>query len=89
MPFAKWLEWQISIGVKAMLIDTLREISKELGSLPSRKDTLTKCITQKLNNSKELYQHQIRKAYEYLLMRDNLKVVKTLARESKKKKTGV
>ena len=72
-----------------MLIDTLREISKELSSLPSRKDTLAKCIAQKLNNSVELYQHQIRKAYEYLLMRDNLKVVKTLARERKKRNTGV
>ena len=57
----------------------------ELKVIPSRKETLEKCVQNRLANSEDIYNEQIRLAYSYLLSRDNLKVAKTIVRENKKK----
>ena len=53
--------------------------------IPPREETLKKCIQNRLLNSEDIYNEQIRLAYKYLLSRDNLKVAKTIVRENKKK----
>ena len=67
-----------------MLSKIARQIYVELLGVPSREETLERCIKGKLDNTDELYNKQIELAYNYLMSRDNLKVVKTIARESKK-----
>lgn len=63
----------------------VQELAIKIKSLPSRQETLVKCIEEKLAHSEDMYNSQIQEAYNYLLSRDNLKVVKTIAREDKKK----
>ena len=70
-------------------IKIVNELHLILTTLPKRKETLTSCIVDKLSHSEEMYNQQINDAYKYLLSRDNLKVVRTLAKENKKKKKGV
>lgn len=67
-----------------MLSKIARQIYVELLGVPSREETLERCIKERLDNTDELYNRQIELAYNYLMSRDNLKVVKTMARESKK-----
>lgn len=66
-------------------IQVVKDLATRLDTLPSRKETLRKCVEEKLLHSEEMYLKQINDARDYLLSRDNLKVVKTIARENKKK----
>jgi len=61
------------------------ELATKIENLPSRKETLEKCVEEKLLFSDTMYKEQIEESKKYLLSRDNLKVVKTIARENKKK----
>lgn len=63
----------------------VNDLNLRLKTLPKRKETLVKCIQDKLLHSEDMYNEQIQAAYKYLLSRDNLKVLKTIARENKKK----
>ena len=63
----------------------VNDLATKLNSLPSRQETLKKCIQEKLQYSEEMYLSQVEKARNYLLSRDNLKVIKTIVRENKKK----
>jgi len=63
----------------------VQELAIKINSLPSRQETLTKCVEEKLVHSEDMYNSQVQEAYNYLLSRDNLKVVKTIARENKKR----
>lgn len=63
----------------------VNDLNLRLKTLPKRKETLVKCIQDKLLHSEDMYNEQIQEAYKYLLSRDNLKVLKTIARENKKK----
>lgn len=66
-------------------IQIVNDLATKINSLPSRQVVLKKCIQDKLKFSETMYLNQIKEARNYLLSRDNLKVVKTIARENKKK----
>lgn len=68
-----------------MFKDEVMQIHKEISSIPTRDETLNKCIKSKLLNSDNMYIAQINKAYKYILSRDDIKVSKTIIRENKKK----
>lgn len=66
-------------------VDRVTEMVGEIGSIPPRQDTLSCCIERKLLHSDDMYNSQVMEAYNYLLSRDNLKVIRTIARENKRK----
>lgn len=49
-----------------------------------RPTLFAKCVEEKLANSEAVYQRAVKAAADYILSRDNLKVLKTLEREQKK-----
>lgn len=57
----------------------------KLMRLPNRQETLERCISEKLRHSEDIYNEQLKEAYEYLLSRDNLKVVRAIAKARKGK----
>ena len=58
-------------------------LSLRLATLPSRKQTLSYCIQSKLQHSYDMYNDELQDSFGYLLSRDNLKVVKTMARQKR------
>lgn len=63
-----------------MFSEIVREMRQDLKNIPSREKTLSNCIQNKLTYTEEMYKEQMDKAFEYICSRDNLKVIKTIAR---------
>lgn len=66
-------------------VNRVTEMVGEIGSIPPRQETLSHCIERKLLHSDDMYNSQVMEAYNYLLSRDNLKVIRTIAKENKRK----
>ena len=71
-----------------MFEQSLRNILQELErvSTADRDELFKSLIQKKLNMSYETYMNNIKINYDYLLIRDNLKVLKNISKERKKSK---
>ena len=56
------------------------ELGRSISEIPSRGSTLMSCIESKLRNSYDMYNEKLQEAFDYLLSRDNLKVIRTISR---------
>lgn len=71
-----------SIDLKVKLYNIL----DSLNSLPTREEVFKESINEKLKVSEDCYETLMNDIHNYILMRDNLKVIKAMARLSKKGK---
>lgn len=71
-----------------MFVKVLYNILDDLNGLSNREETFKKCIAARLNTSYELYLDGLEKERKYLLSRSNLKVVKNIEREAKRKEVN-
>lgn len=69
-----------------MLVQTLLKIKEDLLKIPKSNKTLEKCIKNRLAISEDTFKESKESVVNYILSRDNKKVIKTLAREAKKNK---
>lgn len=68
-----------------MIADIIAGIKKDLYSIPTREQTLKMAVTEKVEHARELYLRNIEKNFNYLLTRNNLRLLKTLKREQQRK----
>lgn len=67
-----------------MFANVIKDFKERLYKLPSKSDVFQGCVKEKLDNSYEMYLFNLKKMYNYLLYRSNLKVLKTINREEEK-----
>lgn len=64
--------------------EILKDFKDRLYSLPSKQEVMSIVIKEKLDNSYNNYKNNLEKTYNYILSRNNLKVLRTLKREADK-----
>ncbi len=68
-----------------MLTDVINTIKEDIYNLPSKDKTLKVTISEKIENANEIYLRNIERNFNYLLTRNNLRLIKTLKREALRK----
>ena len=67
------------------LSETIAKFKQDLYNLPSKEVTLKLAIADRLEGAQEAYLENIEKNFNYLLTRNNLRLLKTIKREQKRK----
>lgn len=68
-----------------MIADIIAGIKKDLYSIPTREQTLKAAVAEKVEHAQELYLRNIEKNFNYLLTKNNLRLLKTIKREQQRK----
>ena len=69
---------------ESKLKNILYNIVHDLSKIPDADITINNCVKHRLENSYDQYNHAIKSIYNYILTRDNLKVIKAISKMKKK-----
>ena len=73
------------ISAENNLTQIIARLKETLYSLPSKEETLKISVTERVEGAHEIYVENIQKNFNYLLTRNNLRLLKTIKREQKRK----